>query len=114
MVFRPSIAYDSNMLVDGKMRRIIGDLLAAAALLGALAAVHTGLDIVYQPNCPACQQESNPGCQASALTLGVIALQPQTLHFLPYYVVSIERKIYLIREFPPRSPPVAPHFHDCV
>ena len=93
------------MFTKRQGQRLIGLLMASAALLGALAAVHAGMDIVYQPNCPACQQESHPGCQVSAISLSMFVPEPLILYFLHHSVVLQEHRIDLFRELPPRSPP---------
>ena len=85
------------MLMKKKGQRIIGFFLGMTALLGVLAAMHTGLDVVYQPNCPACQQEM----------LNLFVPEPAVLYFLPKTAAPQERRVYLTCEFPPRSPPIA-------
>jgi len=85
--------------------RIITGVLMAALLLGVGLAVHRHVDPSYRDNCPACQQERNPGCQTPAVTPALLIPAPVALYYLPESNPFRQYRIFCAVEFSPRSPP---------
>ena len=87
-------------------RKATGIALIVICLLSTLLAVlHTDLDLIYSPNCPACQLQSNPGSHVSAISTATLVPEQVVVSLLPDHHEVVVQQFDHTLELITRSPP---------